>query len=210
MAEEREAASPRGFRERHADVRSRQRARRSISRRARAAHGAAHARARRSAARAPLFLLRRHKALGPDDIVRGYENDDGSFTIVADEELDALAPRKSRDIDLRRFVKREEIPRQPRAAVRRRPRATRRRRTTCSRRRWSARAKPALRLRHARQGVSRRDLRRGRLVARRDDALRRSCAPPTTSACPASCGRPPSGARRWSARSPSSPRTSST
>lgn len=47
-----------------------------------------------------------------DDIVRGYENDDGSFIIVADEELDALAPRKSRDIDLRRFVKREEIPRQ--------------------------------------------------------------------------------------------------
>src|SRR5690349_13936357 len=52
------------------------------------------------------------KPLGQDDIVRGYENDDGSFTIVADEELDALAPRKSRDIDLRRFVKREEIPRQ--------------------------------------------------------------------------------------------------
>ena len=44
--------------------------------------------------------------------MRGYENDDGSFTIVADEELDALAPRKSRDIDLRRFVQREEIPRQ--------------------------------------------------------------------------------------------------
>jgi DNA end-binding protein Ku len=52
------------------------------------------------------------QALTRDDIVRGYENDDGSFTIVADEELDALAPRKSRDIDLRRFVKREEIPRQ--------------------------------------------------------------------------------------------------
>jgi DNA end-binding protein Ku len=34
-----------------------------------------------------------NEALGPDDIVRGYENDDGSFTIVADEELDALAPR---------------------------------------------------------------------------------------------------------------------
>ena len=47
-----------------------------------------------------------------DDIVRGYENDDGSFTIVEDEELEALAPRKSRDIDLRRFVAREEIPRQ--------------------------------------------------------------------------------------------------
>ncbi len=52
------------------------------------------------------------RALTRDDIVRGYENDDGSFTIVADEELDALAPRKSRDIDLRRFVAREEIPRQ--------------------------------------------------------------------------------------------------
>ena len=47
-----------------------------------------------------------------EDIVRGYENDDGSFTIVEDEELDALAPQKSRDIDLRRFVAREEIPRQ--------------------------------------------------------------------------------------------------
>jgi DNA end-binding protein Ku len=47
-----------------------------------------------------------------EDIVRGYENDDGSFTLVDDEELDALAPRKSRDIDLRRFVGRDEIPRQ--------------------------------------------------------------------------------------------------
>ena len=52
------------------------------------------------------------RALTREDIVRGYENDDGSFTVVADEELDALAPRKSRDIDLRRFVAREEIPRQ--------------------------------------------------------------------------------------------------
>jgi DNA end-binding protein Ku len=52
------------------------------------------------------------KALDNEDIVRGYENDDGSFTLVEDEELDALAPRKSRDIDLRRFVAREEIPRQ--------------------------------------------------------------------------------------------------
>ncbi len=52
------------------------------------------------------------KALGRDDIVRGYENDDGSFTVIADDELTALAPRKSRDIDLRRFVAREEIPRQ--------------------------------------------------------------------------------------------------
>jgi DNA end-binding protein Ku len=45
-----------------------------------------------------------------DDIVRGYEWEDGSFTVVTDEELDALAPRKSRDIDLQRFVSRDEIP----------------------------------------------------------------------------------------------------
>jgi DNA end-binding protein Ku len=58
------------------------------------------------------FCSADNEPLTSDDIVRGYENDDGSFTIVADEELDALAPRKSRDIDLRRFVKRDEIPRQ--------------------------------------------------------------------------------------------------
>lgn len=52
------------------------------------------------------------KPLTRDDIVRGYENDDGSFAVVADDELDALEPRKSRDIDLRRFVARDEIPRQ--------------------------------------------------------------------------------------------------
>jgi DNA end-binding protein Ku len=45
-----------------------------------------------------------------DDIVRGYEWPDGSFTVVTDDELDALAPRKSRDIDLQRFVGRGEIP----------------------------------------------------------------------------------------------------
>jgi DNA end-binding protein Ku len=52
------------------------------------------------------------EALTGDEIVRGYENDDGSFTLVTDEELEALSPRKSRDIDLRRFVAREEISRQ--------------------------------------------------------------------------------------------------
>jgi DNA end-binding protein Ku len=52
------------------------------------------------------------QALTNDEIVRGYERDDGSFVVVTDEELEALAPRKSRDIDLRRFVARGEIPRQ--------------------------------------------------------------------------------------------------
>jgi DNA end-binding protein Ku len=51
------------------------------------------------------------KPLSREDIVRGYENADGTFTVVGDDELDALEPRKSRDIDLRRFVAREEIPR---------------------------------------------------------------------------------------------------
>ena len=50
------------------------------------------------------------EALTNDEIVRGYEWPDGSFTIVTDDELDALAPRKSRDIDLQRFVSRDEIP----------------------------------------------------------------------------------------------------
>ena len=51
-----------------------------------------------------------NEALSNDEIVRGYERPDGSFTIVTDDELDALAPRKSRDIDLQRFVSRDEIP----------------------------------------------------------------------------------------------------
>jgi DNA end-binding protein Ku len=50
------------------------------------------------------------KPLRSDELVRGYEWDDGEFTVVDEEELDALAPQKSRDIDLRRFVDRSEIP----------------------------------------------------------------------------------------------------
>jgi DNA end-binding protein Ku len=50
------------------------------------------------------------EALTNDDIVRGYEWPDGSYTVVSDEELASVAPRKSRDIDLQRFVSRDEIP----------------------------------------------------------------------------------------------------
>jgi DNA end-binding protein Ku len=42
--------------------------------------------------------------LSGDDLVRGYEVADGEYVIVTDEELEALDPKKSRDIDLRRFV----------------------------------------------------------------------------------------------------------
>ena len=47
--------------------------------------------------------------LDDDDIVRGFEVDDDKYVVVTDEELEALEPRKSRDIDLRRFVPREAV-----------------------------------------------------------------------------------------------------
>jgi DNA end-binding protein Ku len=49
------------------------------------------------------------KALDADDIVRGYEIEKGKFVVVTDDELEAIEPRKSREIDLRLFVDRDEI-----------------------------------------------------------------------------------------------------
>lgn len=49
------------------------------------------------------------KEVGDDDLVRGYEVDDGEHVVVTDEELDELAPRRSRDIDLRRFVPADDV-----------------------------------------------------------------------------------------------------
>ncbi|MEX0939285.1 MAG: Ku protein [Pirellulales bacterium] len=40
----------------------------------------------------------------PEHIVRGYELEDGSYVVIRDEELEAISPKKSREIDLRRFV----------------------------------------------------------------------------------------------------------
>ncbi|MFN2492034.1 MAG: Ku protein [Pyrinomonadaceae bacterium] len=48
--------------------------------------------------------------LDADQIVRGYEIDKGKYVVITDEELDRLAPEKSRDIDLKRFVPEESIP----------------------------------------------------------------------------------------------------
>jgi DNA end-binding protein Ku len=45
----------------------------------------------------------------PEHIVRGYELDNGKVVVVTDEELEALAPKKSREIDLRLFVDRDSI-----------------------------------------------------------------------------------------------------
>jgi DNA end-binding protein Ku len=47
--------------------------------------------------------------LAGDEIVRGYETEEGEVVVVSDEELAAVAPEKSRDIDLRRFVAAEAI-----------------------------------------------------------------------------------------------------
>ena len=44
------------------------------------------------------------------ETIRGYEVRKGKYVTITDEELERLAPEKSRDIDLRVFVKRDEIP----------------------------------------------------------------------------------------------------
>jgi DNA end-binding protein Ku len=48
--------------------------------------------------------------LDADEMVRGYEIDKDKYIVVTDEELERLAPEKSRDIDLKRFVPEESIP----------------------------------------------------------------------------------------------------
>jgi DNA end-binding protein Ku len=49
------------------------------------------------------------EALGPDDLVRGYETDDGKTITVTDEELEEIAPELTRDIEMRVFVPKEQI-----------------------------------------------------------------------------------------------------
>lgn len=49
------------------------------------------------------------KPLDADDIVRGYEIEKDKFVVVTDEELEAIEPRKSREIDLRLFVDSDAI-----------------------------------------------------------------------------------------------------
>lgn len=48
--------------------------------------------------------------LDADQMVRGYEIDKGKYVVVTDEELERLAPEKSRDIDLKTFVPADSIP----------------------------------------------------------------------------------------------------
>lgn len=50
------------------------------------------------------------RALTNDELVRGYETESGRTVVITDEEFESVAPEKSRDIDLRRFVPLSDIP----------------------------------------------------------------------------------------------------
>jgi DNA end-binding protein Ku len=56
------------------------------------------------------FSAKSDKELEDEDMVRGFETAKDKYVVVTDEELERLAPEKSRDIDLRLFVKEEDIP----------------------------------------------------------------------------------------------------
>jgi DNA end-binding protein Ku len=50
------------------------------------------------------------KDLDENQMVRGYEVEKDKYVVVTDEELERLAPEKSSDIDLTRFVDEDSIP----------------------------------------------------------------------------------------------------
>jgi DNA end-binding protein Ku len=49
------------------------------------------------------------REIHPEHLIRGYRISDDKFIPITEEELESLAPEKSRDIDLRRFVDRNSI-----------------------------------------------------------------------------------------------------
>ena len=50
------------------------------------------------------------KELNYDELVRGYETDEGKMVVITDEEFESVAPEMSGDIELRGFVPLEQIP----------------------------------------------------------------------------------------------------
>jgi DNA end-binding protein Ku len=56
------------------------------------------------------FSEKTERDLDADEMVRGYEIDKGKYVVITDDELERLAPDKTRDIDLKRFVPEESIP----------------------------------------------------------------------------------------------------
>jgi DNA end-binding protein Ku len=55
------------------------------------------------------FCEREETAIERDEIVRGYEVDTDQYVVVEDDELEALAPEKSQEINLSRFVALAEV-----------------------------------------------------------------------------------------------------
>jgi DNA end-binding protein Ku len=56
------------------------------------------------------FCPRDDQEVSGDEIVRGYELEEGSYVIVDDRELEAVEPQKTQEIDLRMFVDLAELP----------------------------------------------------------------------------------------------------
>lgn len=54
--------------------------------------------------RRQFFCEHDKRPLEPDEVVRSYEVEKYHYVVVEDEELEALEPKKSREIDLKRFV----------------------------------------------------------------------------------------------------------
>jgi DNA end-binding protein Ku len=50
------------------------------------------------------YCPKHQRDVHPEHILRGYELQDGQYVVVRDEELEGIEPRKTREIDLRRFV----------------------------------------------------------------------------------------------------------
>lgn len=55
------------------------------------------------------FCEKEGRTLESDELIRGYEVEKNEFVVVEDHELEALAPEKSQEIDLKRFVGLDEI-----------------------------------------------------------------------------------------------------
>ena len=55
------------------------------------------------------YCSKEDRLLNAEEIVRGYEIEKDRFVLVTDEELEGLAPQRSREIDLRLFVPLEKI-----------------------------------------------------------------------------------------------------
>jgi DNA end-binding protein Ku len=56
------------------------------------------------------YCSKEGKKLANDDLVRGYETEDGKMVVITDAEFEAVAPEMSADINLRNFVPVEQIP----------------------------------------------------------------------------------------------------